>query len=178
MNKTEERQYVTRLRVLMGQGLSDIECVEELGVTPHTLSKLKQKLFSDELEAVQNETAAENWVRYHLKLLQCIKELDEVIKQGFDSDAVTALSSTVGAIKAKADLIDRVVERGQDLGVIPRTRPDTDDEFAGLEVESLRSLVAEKQRLLEKAAARYGVADYAELEGFAPDDIYPEPTEH
>lgn len=168
----ETRRQISQIRSLIGSGCTDYEIIAEVGITLGTLSKLKQQLFSDELDIVQNETAAENWVRYHLRMEQNISDLDNVIDDASVADApASALSARVGAIKAKADLIDRVFDKGQALGVIPTVAPDDGTDFP-TEIPSLTKLVEEKERLMADMAERYGVVDYAELPEIPQEDMY------
>jgi hypothetical protein len=174
----ETRREIAQVRALIGQGKTDWDILKEVNVTLQTLSKLKQRLFSDELDQVQNETAAENWVRYHLKMGQNIDDLTAVIVKAKESDQAAALTATVGAIKAKADLIDRVFDKGQQLGVIPTVAPDDNTDYP-TEIPSLQSLVEEKTQLLGAMAQRYGVADYADLPDIPEESMYfDEPTKH
>lgn len=159
----ETRRQLAQLRTLIGQGKTDFEILTKLNCTVTTLSRLKQRLYSDELDVAQNETAAENWVRYSLRQQQNIKDLDDVINDATASENASALNARVGAIKAKADLIDRVFDKGQELGVIPTVAPSEDTNYPS-EIPSLRSLVEEKTQLMAEMAKRYGSIDYTDTE--------------
>ena len=156
---------------MIGLGATDYDIIRDVGITLGTLSKLKQRLFSDELDVVQNETAAENWVRYSLRMEQNINDLTAVIVSAEANDQASALTARVGAIKAKADLIDRVFDKGQQLGVIPTVAPDTRTDYPS-EIPSLKSLVDEKNREMLEAAQRYGISDYADLPEIPSEDMY------
>jgi hypothetical protein len=174
----EVRRQIADLRSLMGQGKTDHEILEEMSITLQTLSKLKQRLFSDELDIVQNETAAENWVRYHLRMEANLRDLDAVISDAKAYDQAAALTARVGAVKAKADLIDRVFVKGQELGVIPTVAKAADTDYPS-EIPSLKSLVDEKTQLLGEMAKQYGVFDYADLPEIPEEAMYfDEPAEH
>lgn len=165
------RRQLAKVRALIGEGKTDFEILQEVNITLQTLSKLKQRLFSDELDQVQNETAAENWVRYSLRMAQNIKDLDDVISDASQNENASALSARVGAVKAKADLIDRVFEKGQQLGVIPTVAPAEETDYPS-EIPSLKALVEEKTRMLGDMAKQYGVFDYADLPDIPEDDLY------
>jgi len=167
----EIRRQLADVRALIGSGATDYEILADLNITLQTLSKLKQRMFSDELDQVQNETAAENWVRYHLRMEQNIADLNSVIVDAKAIEQASALTARVGAIKAKAELIDRVFEKGQQLGVIPTVAPDVGSDYP-TEIPSLRSLVAEKTALMAEMAKQYGVRDYSTLPEIPEEDLY------
>ena len=170
------RRQIAQVRTLIGQGATDFDVLQEVNITLSTLSKLKQRLFSDELDQVQGETAAENWVRYNLRMSANIDDLSAVIADAMRSEQASALTARVGAIKAKADLIDRVFDRGQALGVIPTVAPDAQTDYP-TEIPSLQSLVEEKTSMMADMAKRYGVFDYADLPEIPEEDLYFDPPD-
>ena len=174
------RRQIAKVRTYIGQGDTDYDILKKMNVTISTLSKLKQRLFSDELDQVQNETAAENWVRYHLKMERNLDDLDKVIKDASENENASALNARVGAVKAKADLIDRVFDKGQELGVIPTVAPSENTDYPQ-EVPALRALVEEKTRLMATMAKGYGAIDYADIQDIEDDELYFDedtPAEH
>lgn len=172
------RRQIAELRGHIGSGKTDFDILQEMNITLQTLSKLKQRLFSDELETAQNETAAENWVRYSLRMESNISDLTAVIERAKENDQASALTARVGAIKAKAELIDKVFEKGQALGVIPTVAPSDSTDYPS-EIPSLKSMVDEKTALIADMARRYGVFDYADLPVISEDAMYfDEDAEH
>lgn len=167
----ETRRELAQLRTLISQGKTDFEILNAMNCLPTTLHKLKQRLYSDELDVVQNETAAENWVRYHLRMEQALNDLDAVIEDAAGNENATALNARVGAIKAKVDIIDRDFDRGQELGVIPTVAKQQDSEYP-TEIPSLRALVEEKTKLMAQMAKQYGSMDYADLDDIPEEDLY------
>lgn len=172
MSQKEERRLVALLRAEMAQGKTDYECSQKLEVSLGVLANLKQKLFSDELEQIQHETAAEAWVRYSIKQGQNIRDLDEVIIDASDQEQASALNARVGAIKAKSDIIDRIHQKGQELGVIPTVASASDNDHLPQEIPGLQQLVKQKEALLKQMGAKYGHADFAQLPYTPTEDLY------
>lgn len=172
----ETRELVTQLRVAIGEGLTDAECADRLGVQTATLISLKQQLYSDELSVTSNETAGENWVRYHLRMKKCMDDLDDVVlhasKLYQGKDAKTgALSAAVGAVRAKAELMEKVFLKGQELGVIPTVAPEEDTNVPK-QGTGLAQLVKEKTEMLKEMGRKYGTMDYRDLPMPAEDTLH------
>lgn len=173
---TEVRRLKAELRAGMALGESEVQLMDRLSVGAGDLRWLKSQLMQDELAEVINDSPAEVWLKYRMRMDGIIGDLDAVIEKGKSGKVGGSLNAAVGAIKAKAQIVDKVLERGQDLGVIHR-EPEKSVTIGGVAVTDLREgeleeLVVEKREALALLLERYAVTDYA-----AEDDEDPYETE-
>lgn len=166
--KREIRRLKAELRGLLSGNSSDAECCEALGVNMTSLRLLKRELLADELDAVINDSPEEVWAKYRLRMDGCIDDLDDIISKGSDPKVRGGLSAATMAVKAKASIIDNVLKRGQDLGVVHK-EPEKKVIIAGMTVTSasldeLRDLVDSRRAKLTDMVDRVapaGLVDYA-----------------
>lgn len=108
-----------KIRELMGEGRADDEiaaALERDGVSNIQYSALRNAVLREE-EINAKKPAVEVYVEYQLKQLRNIDDLETARLRALEKDQP---QHAVTAIKAKADLLDRIVQTGQNLGVIHR----------------------------------------------------------
>lgn len=177
----EQRAQKERLRTLLSEGKSEAFCMSEMGILRQRFRVLKAEVFSDELEVLKTESAAETWVRYKLRQENCIEQLDMIIMgppypEDKDEAAVamwiawmenSTTPARVSAIKTKSQLIDSILDKGQELGVLPKG-PKEGDLLDGVEIENidteqLKKMAQEHSESLESLQKQQGLfADYTD----------------
>ena len=169
-NKTDQRKVKAEIRARLSNGMTDAEIMEEVGLIPAVYTTYKQQVLSEELSEATCSSAGETWARYSLLMASCIKDLDAVIAQGNEAynerQDTKPMTAVVGAIKAKASIIDAVINRGQNLGVIHK-EPDRSVSIAGINVTStdpqrIEALVEERKRMLAELMGTYGSGNYTD----------------
>jgi hypothetical protein len=93
----------------------------------------------------------------------CISALDEIT----DQFAMNQLSAKVGAIRAKSDIVDKIVKFGQDIGLIDR-RPEERRILAGVMVadmsnKQLRGMITSELANLDKMVKTFGEAGILDM---------------
>lgn len=174
---SEVRALKARLRTLLALGKTEVEIMDELEVPAHDLRWLRGQLVSDELAEVVNSSPAEVWVGYRIRMEGVIADLDHIIRKSRSSTSGGVLNAAVGATKAKAQVIDNIIDRGQELGVIHR-EPEKVVTVNGVAISDLREgeleeLVREKKKSLEDLLEKYAISDYLEEDD---GDLYPAPS--
>jgi len=168
-NKTDQRKVKAEIRARLSNGMTDAEIMEEVGLTPAVYSTYKQQVLSDGLNEATCSSAGETWARYSLLMMGCVRDLDNIILQGNEAYAdrgdTKPMTAVVGAIKAKAQILDGIIDRGQNLGVVHK-EPDRSISVAGISVSSadpqrIETLVNERKKLLEDLMGSYGHTDYS-----------------
>lgn len=178
-NKTDQRKIKAEIRARLANGLSDEEIIEEIGLAPNIYVGYKKQVLSDELSEAISDTAGETWARYSLLMSGCIKDLNVVIRQGhevFEEKGDTrSMNAVVGAIKAKAQILDGIIDRGQNLGVIHK-EPDRSVTIGGISVshgdsDRIEALIEERKKLLGELMSTYQSTPYIET-SITVEDIY------
>ena len=180
-SKRENRRLKAEVRSFMTDGTDDRTISNELRISLADVRSLRQQVVDDELTEVANDTPEQVWSKYRIRMDGCITDLDEVIELAVRGEEVAkgGLNAAVNAVKAKATIIDNVVKKGQELGVLHK-EPDRKVVISGVavasvELDELRDLVDSRRTSIEGLVTAYApkeLVDYAdEPEG----DLYAEP---
>jgi len=156
MTKDELRGAVARLLAHLGEGMSDAEARDAMGLEQDQFDRLKRKLYELEGERLRNRPVEEVFVDYMVEQRACLKALDEL----GDVFAPGQLSARVGAIRAKSDIVDKIVKFGQDIGLIDK-RPEEKRILAGVMVsdmtnKQLRTMITSELANLNSLIGKYG----------------------
>ena len=166
----DKRQVTAKVRALLAAGVSEFEQLEALkddGVTVRELRGLRAEILSDEVEELHSATAEETFLRYKLRMNKCARELDDIVERArVARTSPGILSAAVAAVKAKSQIVDQILDRGQSLGVIHKA-PKTSVKIGGIVVADastpeLRRLVSQRVAALEALAERTALRNYLE----------------
>jgi len=180
LSKRETRRLKAELRGLLADGCTEDECRDDLGITIGLLRRLKRELLADELEQVVNDSPQEVWAKYRLRMDGCIGDLDDIIRKGSDPKVRGGLSAAVSAVKAKYTIIDNVLKRGQELGVVHK-EPAKKVIVAGITVtsaglEDLRELVESRKEALKGMITKYAPRELVDYADEPDEDLYVTPV--
>jgi len=111
------RSAYAKLHSLLIQGWTDEEIAEEIGIQFSDYEILKTKFFDKQSEITREKTTEHTYVQYMIEQKACIADLDNLIAE---YDTSKNQSAYVGAIKAKSDILDKIIKMGQELGLVER----------------------------------------------------------
>jgi len=156
MTKEELRGAVARLLAHLGEGMSDAEARDAMGLEQDQFDRLKRKLYELEGDRLRNRPVEEVFIDYAIEQRACLKALDDL----GDVFAPGQLAARVGAIRAKSDIVDKIVKFGQDIGLIDK-RPEEKRILAGVMVsdmsnKQLRSMITSELSNLNSLIGKYG----------------------
>lgn len=168
----EKQVIVAEVRALLSAGASEFDQLAAL--VPHKVNKrelrgLRNEIITSEIEELKSSSAGEIFLRHKLRMDACVKSLDEVVERALAPAAKVApgaLNAAVAAIKAKAQILDQTLDRGQSLGVIHEA-PKVTARIGGLDISEakiadLRVVVAKKVAALQLLATSGGVGSYVD----------------
>lgn len=152
-----QRVILAELKCHIMEGKNDLEIQDVMMLTPTQFAAYKKSLYAQESEDLRTKTTEDVFLEYKWAQEQCIRELDDA-KAAFDSEK--GGNAIVGAIKAKSEIIDKVMQIGQSMGVITKT-PETKlvlngHIIAGMSDADLRKEIAKEMGGLAQAMAKYG----------------------
>lgn len=148
------------MKLRIYEGDTDEEIMTMLGIsTVGRYNELKRELYRQEAAEVTNKTVEDIFLEYKWAQEKCMRDLDDAMK-GIPENQPNAL---IGAIKAKSDIIDKVLKTGQEIGVINK-EPERKVIIHGhvvaqMDNNSLRKLIAQETNLLADAISKYGDTD-------------------
>lgn len=166
------REIVNIVRSYVAAGMDDFDICAELDIKPSDLKVYKQELYVEESVQVAERKPVEVFIDYKLRMDHVCDGLDKVHKGATMANQFTA---AMGALKAKASIIDKVIDRGQEMGVIARAAKKH-QVVGGVAVASMSDEeLLEKMRELSRTSAhlvdKYGDIDIIDV---AVGDIYQE----
>jgi len=164
----ELRAVLYEMKLRLSDGSTDEEVMTLLGIsTVGKYNELKRELYRQESADVRQKSTEDVFLEYKWAQEKCMRDLDDAMK-GIPENQPNAL---VGAIKAKSDIIDKILKTGQDIGVINK-EPERKVVIQGhviaqMSNNELRKLIAQETSSLADALAKYGDVD---MDGNAIDD--------
>lgn len=113
----ELRAALSKLRVCLTQGRDDEAVGKELGLAWDEVLELKRRFYDHEAELLRGRSTEHTYVRFAVEQRQCLTDLDNVIAEYKEKKNAAAM---VAAIRAKSDILERVLKMGLDLGLVDR----------------------------------------------------------
>jgi len=133
------------------RGLTDEQATRELGIGLPEYRKLQTGVMDRLIEQIQRQTTYQVYAHYVLEQKSCVLELQKMI-DGFKTSKQH--NAIVGAVKAKSEILDKIISKGQDMGVIEKRAKRI--EFIGsldvrnmTDVDIARSIMLEMQEINE-----------------------------
>lgn len=147
-----KQQDKARVRALIAAGQDRYEIAGETGWALDRVESLQSEILAEEERVLVGRRTEEVYVDYVLRTRANISELQTLVET---LDRKRQGSAVVGAIRAKQDLLDKILDRGQDFGFLRRephrtlhgvvvanmSDPELRD-FLGKQLTDLRHLVA------------------------------------
>lgn len=152
-------------------GKQDRDIQAELELDKAAFAVVKQEALDTEVERLRGVTTEQIYVEYCLAQRGCIADLNTLL----DRENVQT-TAYVGAVKARSEILDKMIKLGQDFGLISK-EPDRKQIMAGLVVtqlsnEELRTAIADQLGALNSLVSGYGDQPFGELD---PGKLYREP---
>lgn len=152
----ELRLKVADLRSRLQTGLSDLQCAEEMTLCETDYNALKREMYAADKLEMSAKNSEEVFIDYRMRQEGCIKDLETMVKTFKETKQYNAM---VGAVRAKSDIIDKIVARGQEFGVLEKV-PEKKLVVAGVLVaglsnDELRATVAKESMGMSEMFKKY-----------------------
>lgn len=182
VSAAEMRQMIAKLKAHLALGKSDADIAEEMELDGDDFRRLKNEMYRREKAELQGKSTEEFYIEYRFRQEGVIAELDRMVnfyapqkievsesggKMMVDEYHANRYggqpSAIVGALKAKSDIIDRIVKVGQEFGILEKA-PEKKLIVGGIAVanmptEDLRKTIVGAVTDLKKLMGRYGDTD-------------------
>lgn len=154
--KTELRHACAKVRSYLEDGKTHEDIAVLLGLDWADYETLVREYYEHESEDVRNKTTEQVYVDYVREQIRNIRDLTAILEQFKESKQHSAM---VGAVRARSDIYDKIIDRGQQLGFIdkkPETKLIAGVIVAQLSNKELRAAITEELGHLDSLVARYG----------------------
>jgi hypothetical protein len=158
LSKAELREAIAELLSYLASGYDDSEARTELGLDPEQYAALKRELYSQQAEYYRTRTREDLYTDYINEQRACIHELDKITTRFADDKNASA---AVGAIRARSDIVDKIVKLGQDIGLVQK-EPDKKVVLGGVAVAALSDAQLRKAIVGEVAALDRLIAEFGD----------------
>lgn len=111
------RECLATVRAMMSFGWDEDTMCVEFGVTAAKLAQYRRTILSKEQATLSHRPAEELFIEYRLMAMEDVLELDDIARKAAKAKNWAAATT---ARRARSQIIDQIMNRGQDMGVIPR----------------------------------------------------------
>lgn len=121
----------------LAQGMTEDEVIKEMQLRSiKDYNDIKKRMYDIETHRHADRTNNQLFIDYMINQKACLEDLDAAIRTYRDTNQANAM---VGAIRAKSDIVDKIVKRGEELGVL-RKENNGVKIIAGLDITGLTNL--------------------------------------
>lgn len=158
----ERRTLLEELRTRIAQFQPDEKIKQEMGLVGRQFYELRYELYSTEVKKQQSKSIEDIYLEYSWRQTQCVEELDKLIASMRYAQVPTP-GAAVQAIKAKSEIMDKIIKTGQDMGILDKT-PERKLVLHGVAVAdtdtgTLRKMIATELSGLGELVSKYGSTD-------------------
>lgn len=147
-------------RSLISAGYEDDQIAEETGWDYEKIRAVRGVLYSVEERSVVGRRAEEVYVDYVARSRAHLRQLQELLDTLKGSNQGSA---AVGAVKAKQDILDRIIARGQEMGFIDKRPERKEVVLARLDDRALIERLGVELAALRTLATRYGETPFIDV---------------
>ena len=170
------RECTATVRMMMALGWDDDTMCIEFGVTATKLAQYKRVIISKEQATLSHRPPGELYVEHRLMVMDDVHALGDIASKAVLEKQFAAATN---ARRARSQLLDKLLDRGQEMGVIPRAAK-RHEVVGGLLVAQLteRELLEQINKTAKDTRtliAKYGGKPFTAMS--EPTDLYREDPE-
>lgn len=170
LTKDQLTEAINTIYAYTVEGKLDNEIMAEMGLDPDDYKRLKAAMFDAKADEVRAKPTEHVYVQYMIDQTQNIKDLTAMITEFKSTKQYNAM---VGAIRARSEILDKLIEKGQEFGLIHK-EPNRNEIVAGVLVadltnKQLKAAITTELKLLSDMTRRYGDINIMDL---APGQIH------
>lgn len=131
--KQQLEEKIVELFELLGKGMSEEKAREFLDSDLENFRFLKQSMYNLKKSEMMSKSPEEMYIDYIINQQHNLTDLNAMVKKFKKSNQWNAM---VGAIRARSDIFNDIIKRGQEFSVIDK-RPEEKRIFAGIAVKDM-----------------------------------------
>jgi len=148
----------------MIRGSTESEIMDVLGIDSETFQRARRFMLEQRADSIRGKKREHVYVEYVIEQTGNILRLDRLLSGLDDKKQYNAV---VGAVRLRSDILDKIIARGQEFGII-RKEPQRKELVAGILVAEmsdvdLKKAVMGQINTLNKMVGEYGDVDIMAL---------------
>ncbi len=173
--KEQEKEAVETIFTKLSSGLSDKQIIQDMGLTVEEYVGLKGAMLDAKADEVRSRPHEHVYVEYMIAQMGNVRDLSSMIDQ---MHVKKKYASLVSAVRARSDILDNLIEKGQEFGLIHK-KPERKEIVAGVMVselsnDKLKKLIIGELGVLNNLRKEFGEKDFAKIE--ASDSLHHGPA--
>lgn len=171
LNKIQILEAMESLMSSIERGVDDADIQHEMGLTIVEYEKLKSDMLDAKSDDIMKRPVEHTYVQYILDQMRNVHDLTDIINQHKNTKSVNA---AVSAIRVRSEITDKIIEKGQDFGIIHKEADKKEVKggflVAQLTSEQLKSAITAELKNLNDMMSTYG--ESANMIDVDPGDIH------
>jgi hypothetical protein len=143
LTKEQMKEAVMRIYGMLCVGDEEADILDEMGISAEQYENLKDKLFESKAQEFKTKPIEYTYIQYIIDQTHNLSILDEFIKSNKDGKGKSA-QSIVGAIRARSEILDKIIARGQEFGIIKKVA-NRSEVVAGVLIAELSNTQLKKE---------------------------------
>jgi hypothetical protein len=128
---------------MLCDGDDEADILDEMGISAEQYESLKDKLFESKTQEFRTKPIEYTYIQYIIDQTRNLSDLDNFIKLN-KSEKGKSSQSIVGAIRAKSEILDKIIARGQEFGIIKKVA-NRSEVVAGVLIAELSNTQLKKE---------------------------------
>lgn len=163
LSRAELLEVAVNIETRMMNGDTREEIMDALGYDFDQFEEARKFLLNLKAEEIRGRSREHTFIEYVLEQRGTIKALDKLAK---DLDSKSQYNALIGAHRLKSDLVDRIIDRGFEFGIIKKT-PERKEIVAGLIIgdmssEDLKKEIVSHGKLTRELMSKFGEGGFLE----------------
>lgn len=164
LSKKDMIELSVTIQAELVEGREDVEIAADLGLDSETYDSVKKLMLDRRAEELRQRPREHAYVEYCIDQKRNIKALDRLI---VNLDSKSQYNALVGAIRLRSDIVDKIVQKGQEFGLIKK-EAERREIVGGLIVaemgpDDLRAAIVKNAEEFGEYAKKYGDTPLTEL---------------
>jgi hypothetical protein len=164
LTKSELLEMAATIYNEMLSGSSEAEIMDLLGLDAETFQEARRFMLESRAEQIRGKSREHVYVEYVIEQTGNIRKIDKLLS-GLDEQR--QYNAVVGAIRLRSDILDKIIVKGQDFGLLHRD-PQRKEIVAGVLVadmsdRDLKKAIMGQVKALNELVSTHGDADIMAL---------------
>lgn len=136
------KQAIIRIYGALCDGDDEGDILDEMGLNTEEYEGIKEKMLEAKAQELKTKPVEYIYVQYIIDQMKNVKVLDDfIIKNNTDKKSTQSL---VGAVRARSEILNHIITKGQEFGIIKKA-PNRSEVVAGVLIAEMSNIQLKKE---------------------------------